>query len=382
MNFLKVFFLGALLALVGCQSSDKLTVSGSVAESDGDTLTLKHLVNNELTVVATKVLKGSGNFKFSIKKEVFPEYYFLQVNNGSQLVVIRDSSDVIRVSAESANLKEASIEGSTVSVRIQEMMQKVNKLRADYLKLKKDVVGADTETQEQLSGAFMVEYDAVKEFIGTEIFKDPKSYYAYYALFQRLNNENLLFSPYNDDDYKFYATVATSYDLYYKEDPRTKALYEMVEGVIIQRRKDQLKQIVEESSGGLPDIVMNDARGVERKLSDYQGKVVILNFWASKSPDSRVLNKQLKTLYKKYRNEGLAVYQVSADKSKILWEEAIKQDQLPWVNVCDFKEGASRSLVIYNVKQVPTTYLIGRDGEMIARFTSAKKLEAAIKEAL
>lgn len=370
------------MALVGCQSGDKLTISGSIAEADGDTLTIKHLVNNKLSVVGTAVLKKSGDFKFSLEKQEFPEYYFLQVNDGNQLVVIRDSSDVIKVVAESGNLKTASIEGSQLSVRIQEMVKRVGQLRADYLKLTKDVKNADAETQKQLTDTFIVKYTALKDYIGDEIYKDPKSYYSYYALYQRINGDNLLFSPYDDKDYKFYAMVATAYNMYYKEDPRTVALYEMVEGVIAERRKAKLRQIVDEAPGGLPDIVMNDVKGVERKLSDYKGKVVILNFWTSKGSESRAFNRELKTLYSKYKSRGLVVYQISADKSKILWEEAIQQDQLPWVNVCDFKEAAGRAFMTFNVKQVPTTFLIDREGGMINRFSTAKDLEAAIKEAL
>lgn len=381
-NYLKVIVLGALVALVSCQQSEKLTISGNIANAEGDTLTISHLVQNVQTVVETKVLKSSGQFKFSLDKQQYPEYYFLQVNKGHQLVIIRDSSDVINIQSDNAKFKDANIEGSNVSVRIQEMMQQVGQLRVSYRKFLKDIDKADAETQKQLSDKFIEEYDAVKESIGAEIYKDPKSYYSYYALFQRIASDNLLFSPYNQEDYKYYAVVATSYDMYYKEDPRTIALYDMVEGVLAERRKAQLQKMVDEAPGGLPDIVMNDAKGVERKLSDLNGKVVILNFWASKSPDSRVVNKQLLKLYNKYKSRGLAIYQVSADKSKILWEEAVKQDQLPWINVCDFQEGASRAFMIYNVKQVPTTFLVGRDGEMINKFSSVVELENAIVEAL
>ena len=125
---------------------------------------------------------------------------------------------------------------------------------------------------------------------------------------------------------------------------------------------------------------MNDLDGVERKLSDFNDKVVILNFWASKSVLSRDLNPELLALYDKYKNKGLTVFQVSADKSKILWEEAIEQDQLPWTNVCDFEEGASRPFMVYNIKQLPTTFLLDRGSKMVGKYNSPSELEAAIKE--
>lgn len=381
-NYFSIILLGTLMALVGCQQSDKWTVNGRIADTEGDTLTIKHLVNNTLAVVHTKVLKSSGEFKFMLEKREFPEYYFLQVNNGPQLLVMRDSSDRVTITADKANIKNATIEGSEVAVRIQDMEQHIGKLRLRYVTLLKEIDNYDVETQQQMSDEFLVEYNAVKAHIGQEIYKNPKSYYSYYALFQRVGSDNLLFSPYNESDYKYFAAVATAYDLYYKNDPRSVALYEMVEGVIAERRKAKLQKLIDDAPSGLPDIVMKDLSGVEKKLSDLNGKVVILNFWASKSQESRQLNRELLTLYMKYKSRGLAVYQVSADRSKILWEQAIEQDQLPWTNVCDFKEGASRAFMSYNVQQVPLTFLIGRDGKMIGKVTTVEELEKGIKKAL
>jgi len=379
-NCLKIVLLGALLALVGCQKSEKLTISGSIAGAEGDTLMIKHLVNNVLTEIDSEVLTATGKFKFSLEQQKYPEYYFLQVNDGNQLVLISDSSNLIKVTSSGRNLKQANIEGSTVSVRIQVMMNKVSKLRADYINLMRVIDTLDVDIQQQRSDAFIAEYDAVKDFIGKEIFKDPKSYYSYYALFQRIDQDQLLFSPYDEKDYKYFASVATAYDVFYKNDPRTVALYDMVERVLTQRRAEKMKQLVDEAPSGLPDIVMNDLDGVERKLSDFNDKVVILNFWASKSVLSRDLNPELLALYDKYKNKGLTVFQVSADKSKILWEEAIEQDQLPWTNVCDFEEGASRPFMVYNIKQLPTTFLLDRGSKMVGKYNSPSELEAAIKE--
>lgn len=381
-NYPKIILLGALVALVGCQQSEKLTISGSVSGAEGDTLTIKHLVNNVLTEVESKVLSQSGSFKFSLQKQKYPEYYFLQINDGSQLVLIRDSSDVIKVNGNGSSLKEASIEGSNVSIQIQEMMKRVAMLRKDYLSLMKEIDTLDADVQQERSDKFIAEYDALKDYIGAEIISDPKSYYSYYALYQRIEQDHMLFSPYDEKDYKYYAMVATSYDMYHKNDPRTIALYEMVEGVLAERRKAKLQQLVDEAPGGLPDIIMNDVNGNEQKLSDLNGKIVVLNFWSSRNPDSRGLNQELLVLYEKYKRKGLSIYQVSADKSKILWEEAIEKDKLPWINVCDFEEGANRAFMMYNIQKLPTTFLIDRDSKMIDKFTSVSELEKAIKKAL
>lgn len=374
--------MSALLVLVGCDNTPKLTIKGHISGVDSDTLTLKKLQSNGMIVIEKQTLKSDGSFKFKIDKEEFPQFYFLRVEDGPHLVVIRDSSDVISVEAKTARFNDLNIVGSDVSERIEVMNKRVSLLRSEFVKYSDGLPTMDASAKEEAISHLLTHMDEVKEFIGKEIFKDPSSYYAYYALYQRLSDEYQLFSPYDEDDYTYFATVATSFDLHHKDDPRTKALYDMVSSALAQKRKAKLAKMIEDAPATLPDIVMDDVKGNERKLSDLRGKIVILNFWASKSQESRLLNVELKKLYKQYKSKGLDVFQVSADKSKILWEDAIINDKLPWTNVCDFKEGNSSPLVTYNVRGVPTTYLISRTGEMIGKYNTLAELEKAIKAAL
>lgn len=380
-NYIQLLLVALVVLFVGCNSADTLTISGTISEAAGDTLRIKSLKGNKMTEIDSKVLSASGRFKFSLEKQAHPEFHYLQINNGGQLLIVRDSLDNIVVESSAKTLKSATIEGSKVSTRIQEMVMEIEALRADYVVyLKQANEGNDADGK--LAEAFVEELNVVKTSIKAKIFEDPKSYFAYYALFQRLSADNLLFSPFNAEDYQYFAAVATSYDLYHKEDPRTTALYEMVTGVLTEKRNAALQQMIKDAPSTIPNVVMNDINGKEQDLSKLKGKVVILNFWASRSEESRMMNKALLSLYNKYRTRGLDVYQVSADKSKLLWEDAMEADKLPWINVCDFKEGGSQAFITYNVKAVPTTFLIGRNGEMINKFTTIAELEKAIKAAL
>lgn len=381
-NLIKTLLLGCVVAFAACTTSDRLVLTGTVGDAQGDTLFLKHLVNNRYEVLEQMVINKSGNFKFKLEKEEFPKFYFLQVNKSLPLVVVRDSFDLITIDAPSYKINEAVISGSEVSVRLQEMSQAMVELRVAYADYFKAIKEKENEEVVAIGAQLTEKYNATKSKITAEIYANPSSYYAYYALYQRVWGDNLLFSPYDDVDYNVFAAVATSFDVYHKGDPRTKALYEMVTRVLTERRAAKLKEMIDAAPSTLPDIVMQDEKGVERKLSDYKGKVVILNFWASNSPESRSFNKELKALYARYESKGVRVFQISADKSRLLWQEAIEADNLTWTNVCDFKVGESRPFVMYNVKQLPTTFLVNKKGEMINRFESIKTLEAAIKDAL
>ena len=373
-----VFFVAALMALMGCSDNKKWTIKGSVVAAEGDTIFIKHLVDNQYHVLGERVIKSNGKFSFSLEKKTFPEFYFLQVNQSPYLVVVRDSSDLVELSASSADISKAQIMGSPASQRIQESTDRIKSLRREYLKYK----NATEEEQEAMGGALLDYFKEVKQVLAQNIIDYPKSMSAYYILYQRLDEENLLFSPYNDDDYRYFAAVATSFDVFRKDDPRTKALHDVVMSALETKRNAALREMVANAPEGIPDIVKLDANGVEHKLSDLKGKVVILNFWMSQSRESLAFNEALKQLYSRYHRRGLEVFQVSSDQSKLLWTEAVTAAKLPWINVCECSSDIDQDFVTYNVRSLPTTYLVGRDGNMINRFTSAKALEDAIKGAL
>ena len=378
----KISFWSILLAFVACSKTEKINIAGNVKGAEGDTIFIQNLQNNELTTVGYKVFDEDEHFKFTLEKSLYPEYYFLKVNDGKQLIIVCDSSNFVTINADVGALNKAKIEGSKVSEQIQKTALLVSDLRADYAIFAVKYKVSDDDEMKNLITEMSDKIQTVKDFIGTEIYKSPRSYYSYFALFQRLDDSNLLFSPYIEDDYKYFAAVATAYNVFRKNDPRTIALYDLVSDALKQQRDDAWKRMIDEAPAGIPDIVMKDTKDVERRLSDYKGKIVILNFWASVNDESRMFNKELLSLYKKYKNRNVVVFQVSADKSKLMWQEAIKQDNLPWVNVCDFKTTVSQAIMLYNVQKLPTTFLIDKDGELNFRANNIVELEGAIKKLL
>ncbi|MCB9344300.1 MAG: TlpA family protein disulfide reductase [Lewinellaceae bacterium] len=118
-----------------------------------------------------------------------------------------------------------------------------------------------------------------------------------------------------------------------------------------------------------PDIALPDPGGKIRKLSSLRGKVVLLDFWASWCGPCRRENPHVVALYKKYKSKGFEVYSVSLDRpdGKDKWIQAIKQDGLIWDNhVSDLKFWNCEPAGVYGVHSIPNTFLIGKDGKIIA----------------
>ena len=131
---------------------------------------------------------------------------------------------------------------------------------------------------------------------------------------------------------------------------------------------------------GIIDIALRDVKGNVRKLTDLKGKVVLLDFSVFQSPAGSPHNLMLRELYNEYAKQGLEIYQVSLDADEHYWKTAA--DNLPWVCVRDGNGVYSTNVAVYNVRQVPSIFLINRNNELKLRGEDIKDLEAAVKSLL
>ena len=137
-----------------------------------------------------------------------------------------------------------------------------------------------------------------------------------------------------------------------------------------------------------PNIDLPSPKGENYALSDYKGKVVLLDFWASWCGPCRRENPNVVKVYNKYKSKGFEVFSVSLDglddrtkarfgtaeqieqqmkRSKERWEQAIQADGLVWSgHVSDLKKWNSAPAQTYGVSGIPRTFMIDRDGKIAA----------------
>lgn len=120
-----------------------------------------------------------------------------------------------------------------------------------------------------------------------------------------------------------------------------------------------------------PEIELKDNNGKKVKLSDLQGKVVLIDFWASWCGPCRRENPNVVEAFSKYHKskftnaKGFEVFSVSLDKNEQAWLEAIKKDNLTWdSNVWD-KGGEFAKQ--YKITSIPMAFLIDGEGKIVAK---------------
>ena len=117
-------------------------------------------------------------------------------------------------------------------------------------------------------------------------------------------------------------------------------------------------------------------------FASLKGKVVLVDFWATWCGPCRTEMPHVKESYTKHHAEGLEVIGVSLDEDRDALSKFIADEQIPWTQLFDGKGWENAIAKQYKISSIPATYLIGRDGKVIASDLRGAALEAAIAAAL
>jgi peroxiredoxin len=381
----KLFFIILIAALLySCkQSGSKIVVKGEIENAQGLYIYFQELTVKSDGKADSVLLDNSGSFKFKRDAEN-PSFYTLRLNKGYPITLIVLPGERVKITAKADNLfKTYQLKGSEESQLAQEVTRRLNRTldSVDSLNnLYRQFQGNSNIAN--ISNVLKMNYRKIAEdqhqFSVNFIEKHPSSLASLMALYQQLDQNT--FVLYKDEDLKYFSKTDSILFKEYPKAPYVTMLHANVAEMKEQRRVAQLRKLISAMGAKAPEIALPSPKGDTIRLSSFKGKYVLLDFWASWCKPCRDENPNLVNLYKKYKWKGFEIFQVSLDKSKDAWVNAIRTDGLWWKHASDLKFWQTPMVSLYNFESIPTNFLIDKEGIIIAKNLRGESLQKKLEE--
>ena len=379
---MKLFrFLGlavlALLLIGGCKKNNQFVVHGKITHAENKTIYLEELLLNSTKPVDSVKIGKNGEYKLKGFVAI-PSFYLLKLSETKFITLLIDSAEVVTVNADFTNFADDYfIEGSHGSALVKELTAKLanTRYKLDSLNSLNNLY-MNNQNYSQLKESLETEYQKVidnqieysKQFVAD----NPFSMASVLAIFQKFDDYNYIVN-----DLQTMRIAASALNSIYPQSEHVKVLYAHTLEYMKRQSNANVQQLIREYGENSPEITLPDVKGNMVSLSSLRGKVVLLQFWAAVDQGSRIMNPVLVEIYKKYKNRGFEIYQVSIDNNRIEWVDAIDRDGLSWINVGDM-EGSILAVRHYNVPEIPYNYLLDTDGRVLTQNLNGPALDRAL----
>ena len=374
----------AAMAVASC-GGKKFRVEGNIRQAADSVLYFENVSLDGPVAVDSVRLSADGAFSFSDDAPAAPEFYRLRIA-GQIINLSVDSTENIRVAADYPTMStDYTVEGSEDCATIKELALQQIDLQSAIDRIAKNPALGYEAVMDSMARVVETYKNHVKR---NYIYRQPMKASSYFALFQTLGNR-LIFNPRESkEDIKAFAAVATSWDTFHPNSLRGENLHNIaIEGMknvrIIQNKIAQSQRGIDPSKVNTTNIIevaLRDNHGAMRRLTDMKGRVVLLDFHVFGADGSTQRIMQLREIYNKYHSRGLEIFQVSLDPDQHFWKT--QTAALPWICVHDDDAMNSGLLVQYNIRRLPTFFLVDRNNVLFKRDSQIKDIDAAIQSLL
>lgn len=354
-----IMLMAAAAAMAACTTGAK--IDGTVETAPSSEVIVKLLDINRYQVLDTVATDASGRFSYKVEVEKGqPEFIYLFYKDTKIASLLLEAGDKVDVKADT--LGNFAVEGSEESLKLaaveKDYADAYGRLAAIASKLEKT---SDAEEVAALNRQISKEYVEYYRNCVKYVLANSKSLTSVPVLYQNFGAELPVFAQ-NTDAIHF-MNVSDSLAAVYPESRYVRALKKEAE-----RRFGYLEfeaRLQDAQEVGFPDIVLPDINAQKIKLSEVDSKVIMVYFWTVNDAAQKMFNLDfLKGIYDDYHKKGFEIYQIALDPDKTQWAQVVKQQNLPWINVCDALGADSPYVTLYNLAALPAAFIIA-DGDLV-----------------
>ena len=319
-----------LFLFTGNVFSQKLEITGKIRLLEPEVVTLEDIKGN---VLLSEKIKSDKAFSFSVKK-IEPDVYWLSIGATRQAIYLTNTKVSIKGFYNSRNTEASSLVFSGIEA-YHEILKWLPKEEFSHEKtINPDVKG-------KLTGNM---YSALAYIADMTIY-EPNRFLLDCMDEKALQTASGLWLKHRSDSLYHYTIGAEAYN-----------------------------------------FTLKNEQGEEVSLSDFRGKLVLVDFWASWCGPCRAELKKLLPIYEELKGEDLEFISVSLDAKGAHWRKALEEEKLPWVTLLD-SEGfiignePNKLQRAYGFYSIPFIVLIDKEGRVIGRDLRGEKVKEAILKA-
>lgn len=372
-----------ILALLSCPviikaQPAKFVLNGKVTKQSGPVkVYLNQLINEQLIIDSAEVRDGVFRFEGNVDGPIRAMLIFNHKGSTMDFMQLPADADVrifylekgdIQVETKE-NIGKAKVISTTNEFEIDynSSLKSVEKSIAQITKTYTKASAsekADKAYQQKMSQRYAVAYEAKKMLQQKYIAENPDSYLSLLAL------EDVAGIQVDPDQIE---------PLFQKLTPEIR---NTPEGKAFQEEMTRIRNLT--VGNNAPDFEVQDMDGKMVRLSDFKGKTVLLDFWASWCEPCRREHQYIRDAYRAFKDKGFTVISIAldppADRSYVL--EAIQEDSLVWTNLADPTKDKNQAAKAYSIKLLPQNYLIDSTGMIFNKDLHGESLSQQLNSLL
>ncbi len=351
------------LAFAACKNNNEFTISGTIKNA-GDLKKVRLFQTDSL--IDSAFVNESGEFRFT-RINPDPDFYSLEIGDKNFVLIAKNGDEIDFETDYTDQTNTYTASGSEESEKI----RKFHKLGNAYGAKTKEI---EADYQKMMSASSNANRDSIMQILMPRLQKNMDDFAREALKFAETNKDNLagFYAAGSIDQVKYEQPLIKFAEDIKPRFPNNKA----VKSFVARMESVKVVSIGQQA----PEFSLPDVSGKQTKLSDFKGKYVLLDFWASWCGPCRRENPNIVRLHDLYKAKNFTVLGVSLDDNREDWLKAIKDDNLNWTQVTEMKRWDSETAALYKVDGIPASFILDPNGKIIGKNLSGADLEEFLKK--